>query len=155
MRDPGDPLFCFSENAAVDDPPDDVTFRLMVNFYRDHGTCTDTDARNDVVHPVLTVHCGGIARATIGSVDDGIVSMRCRDNPAIGSVNWSWLAADVRVVTNACGVRDCRVTPLRDDRWFPPCATVGDGDVCRDERGRVFVRRTVERAVESDIAETP
>ncbi len=156
VRDPTDPAFCFPENAAIDDPPDDVTFRLMVNFYRDHGTCSNADARDDAVHPVLAIHCGGVARAAVGSVDDGIVTMRCADNPAIGSVNWSWLAADVRVVTNACGLRDCRVTPLRDQGGvYPNCASVGDGDVCHDDLGRLFVRRTVERPVETELPESP
>lgn len=155
VTDTSDPAFCFPENAAIDDPPDEVTFRLMVNFYRDHGTCTDADLTNDVVQPVLSVYCGGLARAAVGSVEDGLVSMRCRDNPGIGSVNWSWLAADVRVLTNACGVRDCRVTPLRDRGKYPRCGEEGDGDVCRDERGRVFVRRAVERPVETEFAESP
>lgn len=157
VRDTGDPTFCFPENAALDNPPDDVTYRLMVNFYRDHGTCVGADTRDDIVHPVLAVHCGGVMRAAVGSVDDGLVAMRCQDNPNIGSSNWSWLAADVRMVTNACGVRDCRVTPLRAvPLSLPRCATVReDQDVCMDERARVFVRRTGGRAVETELPESP
>jgi hypothetical protein len=155
VRDPRDAEFCFPENAAIDNPPDDVTFRLMVNFYRDHGTCTDMDVRNDVVHPVLSIHCGGALRAFVGSVDDGIVGMRCRDNPEIGSLNWAWLAADVRFFTNECGLRDCRVTPLRGRETMTRCDAPGDGDVCVDSQRRVFVRRTASRAVEAELAESP
>ena len=157
VRDTTDPQFCFPENAAIDDPPDEVTFRLMVNFYRDHGTCEGSDTRDDIVHPVLSVHCGGVTRAVVGSVDDSLVNMRCQDNPGVGSANWSWLAADVRMVTNACGVRDCQVTPLRGILGtLPLCDRARDEqDVCIDERSRVFVRRTGNRPVESELPESP
>lgn len=157
LTDARDPRYCFPENAAVDEPSPDVTFRVMVNFYRDHGTCADGDPRNDEVHPVLAIHCGGVQRAAVGSVDDGLVAMRCADNPEIGSTNWSWLAADVRFVDNACGIRDCRVTPLRAPPGrFPSCATVSpEADVCADPLGRVFVRRAGGRPVDSELAESP
>jgi hypothetical protein len=156
ITDAQNPSFCFPENAAVDDPPSDVTFRLMVNFYRDHGTCSDGDARNDVVLPVLRVHCGGIERATLGSADDGVVPMRCADNPSVGSLNWSWLAGDVRFVDNACGVRDCAVRPLRATMGqFPRCEAVREEqDVCADALGRVFVRRAAARPVDADLGES-
>jgi len=156
LTDPRDPAFCFPENAAVDAPPDHVTFRLAVNFYRDHGACADTDARNDVAHPTLSVSCGGLLRAAVGSVDDGIVSMSCRDNPEIGSLNWTWLAADVRFETNACGVRDCRVTPLRAINPATACDRAGPADdFCVDARGRVFVRRSGGRDALAEFPETP
>ena len=156
LRDPRDPAFCFPENAAVDDPPDHVTFRLAVNFYRDHGACDDMDARNDVAHPTLTVSCGGLLRAAVGSVEDGLVSMSCRDNPEIGSLNWTWLAADVRFVTNACGVRDCRVTPLRAVAPVRSCASATPADdFCGDERGRIFVRRSGGRDALAEFPESP
>lgn len=157
VADARSPRFCFPENAAVDDPASDVTFRVMVNFFQDHGVCADADARNDVVHPVLAFHCGGIQRAAVGSADDGIVSMRCADNPGVGSANWSWLAADVRFMHNACGLSDCRVTPLRAPVGrFPSCAMVPEeADVCADAQGRVFVRRAGSRPVDSEIAESP
>nr|MBK7066523.1 hypothetical protein [Deltaproteobacteria bacterium] len=157
ITDGRDPRFCFSENAAVDDPPDDVTFRVGVNFYRDHGLCDGADARDDVVHPVLSVSCGGLLRASVGSVDDGLVAMSCRDNPMIGSANWTWIAADIRFSQNVCGARDCRVTPLRAGAGrFTACSRVAaEGDVCQDERGRVFVRRAGARPVDVEFAETP
>jgi len=156
LRDTRNPDFCFPENAVVDAPPDHVTFRLAVNFYRDHGTCTDADAGNDVVHPTLTISCGGLLRAAVGSVDDGIVSMHCRDNPEIGSLNWTWLAADVRFETNACGLRDCRVTPLRAVAPVTPCAGARPSDdLCADALGRVFVRRSGGRDALTEFPETP
>jgi hypothetical protein len=157
VTDGRDPRFCFSENAAVDDPPDDVTFRVGVNFYRDHGLCDGSDPADDVVHPVLAVSCGGLTRAAVGSVDDGLVAMSCRDNPMIGSANWTWIAADIRFGVSACGARDCVVTPLRATAGrFTACSRVtADGDVCQDERGRVFVRRAGARPVDVELAETP
>lgn len=154
IRDSTDPDFCFPENFVVDDPPDNVTFRVGVNFYRDHGACTDMDARNDLAHPTLTIACGGLVRGVVGSVDDGIVTMRCADNPDIGSGNWTWLAADVRVYTNACGVRECRVTPLRGD-IFRPCAMARpEDDVCSDTTARVFIRNAAARDVLAEFPES-
>lgn len=157
LTDTHNPSYCFTENATVDAPPEDASFRLMVNFYRDHGICTDADTGNDVVHPTLTVNCGGITRAALGSVDDGLVPMRCQDNPMIGSANWSWLAADVHFVTNACGLSDCRVTPLRaTPMQFAPCSTATPKlDLCQDSLGRVFVRNSGGRGVDTVFSESP
>lgn len=159
VRDPRDPLFCFVENVSVDAPPEDVTFRVAVNYYRDHGTCTDGASGNDVSRPHLFVHCGAGVRAELGAVDSGgLVSMRCQDNPGIGSANWLWLAADVRFVTNACGVRDCVVVPLSARRLeLPFCdqVQVTDAvDLCRDRDYRLFVRRAGARPVDADLAES-
>jgi hypothetical protein len=106
---------------------------------------------------VLAVNCGGLTRAAVGSVDDGIVAMSCRDNALIGSANWTWIAADVRFGVSACGARDCIVTPLRATAGrFTACSRVGaERDVCQDERGRVFVRRSGGRPVDVEFAETP
>ena len=157
VRDARDSRYCFPENVTVDAPPDDMTFRLMVNFYRDHGTCTDSDTANDVVHPLLRVNCGGIERAEVGGVEDGQVSLSCGDNPGIGSRNWSWIAADVRFVNNACGLRDCRVTPLRAVVGrFTPCAMVAaTDDVCMDATGHVFVRNSGSRPIDVEFGESP
>lgn len=154
VTDPSDPAFCFIENVNVDNPPEDVTFRVMVNFYRDHGTCSDSDRANDVTHPHLYIHCGGIVRAELGGVDTGLVPMPCARNPGIGSANWSWLAADVRLITNACGLQDCRVRALRASGLrFPLCERVTDADdVCQDEFGHLFVRRAGARPVDADLA---
>lgn len=157
LRDSRDPRYCFPENISVDEPPEGVVFRAMVNYYRDQGLCTDGDATNDVVHPVVAFHCGGITRAVVGSVDDGLVPMRCQDNPSVGSGNFSWIAADVRVFTNACGVRDCEVTPLRARaNQFASCTGLDAArDVCQDAQGRVFVRRSGGRAVNIEFAANP
>lgn len=156
LTDAQSPSYCFPENAAVDDPASDVTFRLMVNFYRDHGTCADGDASNDVVHPTVAIHCGGVTRAVLGDVDDGQVPMRCQDNPSLGSANWSWLVADVRFADNACGVRDCAVRPLRaaQGRYTACSAATEVDDVCVDPGGRVFVRNAGSRPVDSELAES-
>lgn len=151
-----DPRFCFAESVAIDVMPDDVTFRVMVNFYRDHGTCSDATTTNDVSHPTLIVSCGAGIRTEIGTIDrGGLVSMSCRDNPAIGSANWSWLAADIRRVDNACGVRGCVVEPLLGRRLsLRRCAEVTErDDVCKDDDGRVFVRRAGGRPVDADLPE--
>ena len=157
VRDGRDTRFCFPENQTVDDPPDDATFRIGVNFYEDHGLCADGDAADDVVHPVLTVSCGGIIRADVGSVDDGLVGMRCADNPTRGSENWTWIAADVRFSSNACGLRDCKVTPLFSTPGrFTQCSRAdANADVCQDAAGRVFVRNSGGRAVDVELAESP
>lgn len=157
VRDARDSRYCFPENVTVDSPPDAVTFRLMVNFYRDHGVCTDDTPSNDTVHPLLRVNCGGIDRAEVGGIEDGQVSFACSDNPAIGSANWSWLAADVRFMGNACGLRDCRVTPLRARVGrFTPCArAMATDDVCADAMGRVFVRNSGSRPVDVEFSESP
>jgi hypothetical protein len=157
VRDPRDARYCFVENVSVDVSPEDVTFRVGVNFFRDHGTCSDVASANDVSHPHLFVHCGGGVRAELGSVDSGgLVSMRCRDNPGIGSANWLWLAADVRFVTNACGVRDCVVVPLSARRLAVPfCDQVTESsDLCRDRDFRLFVRRAGARPIDADLPES-
>jgi hypothetical protein len=157
IRDPRDPRFCFVENVSVDAPPEDVTFRVAVNFYRDHGTCDDASRDNDVSRPHLYVQCGPGIRAELGAVDSGgLVSMSCRDNRGVGSANWTWLAADVRFVTNACGVRDCVVVPLSGRRLGVPWCDAGtDGsDLCKDRDGRLFVRRAGARPVDAEIAES-
>ncbi len=157
LRDARDARFCFAENVQVDLPPEDTVFRVMVNFYRDHGTCADSDPRNDVAHPVVSVHCGGLERAALGTPDEGIVAMSCRDNPTIGSLNWSWLAADVVFRTNVCGVQGCQVSPLRvASGTVVPCSAVTEeGDVCSDGFGRVFVRRSGGRAADVEFSARP
>jgi hypothetical protein len=157
VRDPRDPSFCFVENVSVDAPPEDVTFRVAVNYFRDHGTCSDSDRSNDAARPHLFVYCGAGVRAELGAVDaGGLVSMRCQDNAGVGSANWTWLAADVRFVTNACGVRDCVVVPLSARRLSVPfCDQVTDGaDLCRDRDARLFVRRAGARPVDADLPES-
>ncbi len=157
IRDPRDPAYCFVENVSVDVPPEDVTFRVAVNFYRDHGTCDDAARDNDVSRPHLYFQCGPGIRAELGAVDSGgLVSMSCRDNRGVGSANWMWLAADVRFVTNACGVRDCVVVPLSGRRLNVPwCDAVTDtSDQCKDRDGRLFVRRAGARPVDADLAES-
>jgi hypothetical protein len=158
VRDPRDPSYCFVENVSVDVPPEDVTFRVAVNYYRDHGTCADSATGNDVSRPHLFIHCGAGVRAELGAVDSGgLVSMKCQDNRGVGSANWLWLAADVRFVTNACGVRDCVVVPLTARRLNVPFCdgAVPDGaDLCRDRDFRLFVRRAGARPVNADLAES-
>ncbi|MBL8604908.1 MAG: hypothetical protein JNK72_23470 [Myxococcales bacterium] len=156
-RDGASAAFCFAENVTLDDPPESVIYRVMVNYYRDYGLCADGDPRNDVTHPVLAIHCGGITRAAVGSVDDGLVNMPCQQNPSLGSSNFSWLAADIRVRTNACGVRDCDVTPLRaQGSFYPACEGLdAERDVCQDGTGRVFVRRTGARPVNVEFSASP
>lgn len=157
VRDTRNPHYCFVENFAVDSPTDDVTYRVMVNFYRDHGTCSDASMQNDVSHPHLFIYCGTGVRAELGAIDNGgLVSMSCRDNAEIGSTNWSWLAADVRFVTNACGVRDCIVNPLSARRLVAPtCGNAGlNDDLCKDRDQRLFVRRAGARPVDAEIADS-
>jgi hypothetical protein len=157
VRDTRNPHYCFVENFAVDLPTDDVTYRVMVNYYQDHGTCADRVASNDVSHPHLFVYCGAGVRAELGAVDSGgLVSMSCRDNQQLGSVNWSWLAADVHFVTNGCGVRDCVVVPLSARRLtVASCASVsGEQDLCKDRDSRLFVRRSGARPVDAELADS-
>jgi hypothetical protein len=62
----------------------------------------------------------------------------------------------VRFVTNACGVRDCRVTPLRAVAPVRSCAAATPADdFCGDERGRVFVRRSGGRDALTEFPESP
>jgi hypothetical protein len=156
VSDPLNPAFCFVENVNIDVPPHDVTYRIGVNFYRDHGTCTDADPGDDIAHPRLLVHCAGAINAEIGGVDDGEVSMRCSDNQDLGSSNWTWLAADVRFGTNACGLEDCTVVPLiAGPNAYHPCSSVRDtDDVCMDGSRRVYVRRAGSRPVDADFADS-
>jgi hypothetical protein len=96
-------------------------------------------------------------RAELGAIDSGgLVSMRCQDNAGIGSANWTWLAADVRFVTNACGVRDCVVVPLSARRLSVPFCDQASvsSDLCRDRDFRLFVRRAGARPVDADLAES-
>ncbi len=155
VRDATRREFCFVENINVDEPPHAVTFRLAVNFYRDHGTCTDSDPRNDVTHPRMLIHCGGLLRGEIGGVDEGQIGLRCDRNTAIGSTNWTWLAADVQFATNACGLEDCTVLPIRvSGSRFAACDVVMDrDDACQDASGRLFVRRAAQRPVDGDVAD--
>ncbi|MEI8254900.1 MAG: hypothetical protein WCJ30_04430, partial [Deltaproteobacteria bacterium] len=124
--------------------------------YRDHGACSDGDAANDVAHPRLQVYCAGALRGDLGSVDDGEVSMRCADSPGIGSANWTWLAADVRFVTNACGLEDCDVRRLTARTGsYPACASVrATDDVCMDTARRVFVRHAGARPVDTEFGDS-
>jgi hypothetical protein len=153
VLDRTDPRFCFIENINVDHVPQDVTFRVMVNFYRDHGTCADDSPDNDITYPQLSIFCGGIHRAGFGDVDTGLVPMHCAQNPSIGSANWSWLAADVRFVTNACGLQDCKVRPLQSPASrYPRCESITElDDVCQDAVGRLFVRRAGARPVDAEL----
>ena len=154
ITDATNPAFCFVEIINVDAPPSDVTFRVGVNFYRDHGTCTDGDPTNDIVHPRLLVHCNGALRAEIGGIDDGQVPMRCADNPSYGSTNWTWIAADVRFGANACGLSDCEVRPLiAGPNEYRSCDAITDADdVCADVSRRVFVRRAGARPIDAEFA---
>ncbi len=94
--------FCAPENINVDNPAPGQVFRVMVNYYSDHGHMGDT-------HPSVNIYCGGELRASFGT--RGEVTLR--NGSGYGDENDNWMVADVRFGgVDECGNLSCEVEPL-------------------------------------------
>ncbi len=97
--------YCAPENINVDNPPLGEPFRIMVNYFSDHGYAGITNA-------TVNVYCGGAPRATFGP-------QPLVNGDSYGSNNDNWLVADVRFYTGPCGELDCRIVPILDGAGRP------------------------------------
>ena len=93
--------FCAPENINVDEPAIGDTFRVMVNYYSDHGFTGTT-------YPTVNIYCNGELRGAFGSdpiieLDEGSTLPRNNDN---------WMVADVKFFLDSCGRVECMVNPL-------------------------------------------
>ncbi len=103
--------FCAPENINIDNPVIGQPYRIMVNYYSDHGNARETNAW-------VNIYCGGAIRASYGR--DTPFFMFQRNDGSVpggpfgsgyGPDNASWLVADVVFFQGDCGL-DCRVYPL-------------------------------------------
>jgi hypothetical protein len=100
--DPDLDAFCAAENINVDAPVIGMPYRIMVNYFSDHGYAGETN-------PTVNIFCGGAIRGSFGS--DPFVFLR--NGQGAGAENDNWLVADVVFFEGACGL-DCMVYPLGD-----------------------------------------
>ncbi len=100
VTDPNDDAFCAPENINVDTPIIGQPYRIMVNYYNDHGYSGPT-------YPSVNIFCGGALRGAFGL--DPIVTLRNGDG--FGGENDNWVVADVVFFEGACGL-DCHVYPI-------------------------------------------
>jgi len=101
ISEPTNPSFCAAENINVDNPPLGSPFRIMVNYFTDHGHEGDT-------HAVVNVYCGGELRGRFGGED----GMPLRMGASFGEDNDSWLVADVVLYRDECGRIQCQLQPI-------------------------------------------
>jgi hypothetical protein len=101
VTDASDGSFCSPENINVDNPPPGQPFRVMVNYYSDHGYMGDT-------HPSVNIYCGGDLRASFGTRGEVVL----RNGSGSQESNDNWMVADVRFYTDDCGSLTCEVAPL-------------------------------------------
>lgn len=90
--------FCAPENINVDEPVPGVPYRVMVNYFGDHGHTGPTT-------PAVNIYCGGALRGSFGL--DPLVQL----TRSGGSSGQNWMVADVVFFVGVCGV-DCMVYPL-------------------------------------------
>jgi hypothetical protein len=100
VTDPNLEAYCAPENINVDDPILGMPYRIMVNYYNDHGYTGPT-------HPTVNVYCGGALRGSFGS--DPLVTLR--NGRSHGGANDNWIVADVVFFEGTCGL-DCMVYPI-------------------------------------------
>jgi hypothetical protein len=84
------------ENTNLDNPVDGDTHRVMVHYYSGTG----------VVHPVVSIYCGGQRRATFGVAPDSVPGFGQSGSPPLGAL---WRVADVTVTDGGAA---CTVEPL-------------------------------------------
>lgn len=98
--DPQSDAFCAPENINVDVPIMGQPYRIVVDYYNDHGFAGDT-------HPEVNIYCGGALRGSFGR--DPFVTLR--NGSDYGAANDNWLVADVVFFEGTCGI-DCMVYPI-------------------------------------------
>lgn len=98
--DPDSIDFCAPENINVDNPVIGKPYRIMVNYYNDHGVRGRTG-------PIVNIFCGGAPRAVFGA-DPFVFLVNGGGN---GAANDNWYVADVVFFNGECGP-DCRIYPL-------------------------------------------
>lgn len=101
VTDPDQDAFCAPENINVDEPIIGMPYRVMVNYYSDHGH-TDPPTM-----PQVNIYCGGALRGSFGA--DPFVFLRNGDE--YGAANDNWYVADVVFFEGDCGL-DCFVYPI-------------------------------------------
>lgn len=100
VTDPNDDAFCAPENINVDNPVIGMPYRIMVNYYSDHGYSGPT-------YPSVNIYCGGALRGAFGL--DPLVTLR--NGSSFGAANDNWYVADVVFFEGTCGL-DCMVHPI-------------------------------------------
>lgn len=103
--------FCAPENINIDNPVVGQPYRIMVNYYSDHGNRRPTNAW-------VNIYCGGRLRASYGR-DAPFFQFASGDGSrgggafggGTGPQNASWLVADVVFYPGECGL-ECVVYPL-------------------------------------------
>jgi hypothetical protein len=100
QTDPNESDFCAPENINVDEPVIGKPYRIMVNYFNDHGYRGMTNA-------TVNVYCGGALRGSFGR--DPLVFLR--NGAQRGVANDNWYVADVVFFEGECGL-DCMVYPI-------------------------------------------
>ncbi|MFO0714054.1 MAG: hypothetical protein U0353_29625 [Sandaracinus sp.] len=99
--------FCAPENINIDTPVVGQPYRIMVNYYSDHGNTAPTNAW-------VNIYCGGAIRASYGR-DAPFFQFQSGDGSlggfGGGPENASWIVADVVFYQSDCGL-DCIVYPI-------------------------------------------
>lgn len=106
--DPDLDSFCAPENINIDNPVIGQPYRIMVNYYSDHGNSAATNAW-------VNIYCGGAIRASYGR-DAPFFQFASGDGNqgggfGAGPDNASWIVADVVFFQGDCGL-DCHVYPI-------------------------------------------
>ncbi len=92
------------ENINLDNPRDSETFRVMAHMFSGTG----------VTNPIITIYCGGLARAILGEAPDGVGLTQA--SPTCGGQTWR--VADVTMrIDGDTGVSDCDVGILGRGAW--------------------------------------
>jgi hypothetical protein len=99
--------FCAPENINIDEPVIGQPYRVMVNYYSDHGNNAPTNAW-------VNIYCGGNIRASYGR--DAPFFQFASGDGSLGGFgggpgNASWIVADVVFFMGTCGL-DCVVYPI-------------------------------------------
>ena len=100
VTDPTSGSFCAPENINVDDPVLGMPYRIMVDYFSDHGY----SGRNN---PTVNVYCAGALRGTFGTDPPIYLNMGSSDEVS----NDNWMVADVVFSMGSCGI-DCTLYPL-------------------------------------------
>jgi hypothetical protein len=108
--------FCAPEVIVIDNPPDGSQYRILVNYYSDHGLVGPT-------HPTVRIYCGGTLEATYGEGDVGLET-----RGGSGSTSESWIVADVGFIADAFGGMSCvvnQITTAIGEPWIQRTSAFG------------------------------
>jgi hypothetical protein len=108
VSDPSDGDYCAPENINIDNPEPGQPYRIMVNYYSDHG-------HDGPTKPTVNIYCGGERRATLGE------DITLENGSNYGESNDNWLVADVVFFRpdGQCGELECMINPLGEIQQGP------------------------------------